>query len=233
MISGRVGKVSFANALGAFDDVVQESSELLPWAEAHDDAFLRVVLLCALGSVDIARGTTYADPLEIADAARGIGAPFHADPGRRSRLGPRDEELARSLLKEALVEPSAGAWLYEATEVAVRVGEEDLVRDAVEEGPTATPLQRAGKAFALGMLHEADGEFEQAGGEFESAADGLARLGVRPGQGTALMGLGRCLVQLGRAEEAVSYLEEARQLWVEMGAMAKIADVDRMLATTG
>ena len=83
------------------------------------------------------------------------------------------------------------------------------------------------------MLHEADGEFEQAGGEFESAADGLARLGVRPGQGTALMGQGRCLVQLGRAKEAVPYLEKAKELWVEMGADRQLAVVDHILATTG
>ena len=96
VITGRVGKVQLANVRGAFDEIVQESSELLPWAEVHDDAFLRAVLMCALGSVDVARGTTYADPLEIADAARGIAAPPMLAMAADLASARGDKQLARS-----------------------------------------------------------------------------------------------------------------------------------------
>ncbi len=231
VITGRVGKVQLANGLGRFDEIVRESSELLPWAEAHDDAFLRTVLMCSLASVDLDRGTTYADPLEIADAARGIAAPNLLTVAADLASSRGDEQLAKSLLKEALAEPSSGAWLYDATDVAVRVGEEELVRDAVEGGPATTPVQRAGRAFALAMLHEADGEFEQARGEFEAAAEGFDRLGVRPGEGRALMGLGRCLMRLDRTDEALVCLQHARKVWAEMGADRQLADLDRLLET--
>ena len=58
---------------------------------------------------------------------------------------------------------------------------------------------------------------------------GWDRFGVVPEQAFALLGQGRCLVQLGRSTEAAQVLQQAREIFARLRAAPALAETERLL----
>lgn len=69
----------------------------------------------------------------------------------------------------------------------------------------------------LGLTYAAMSSWRQAAERFDEAARLLRRHGLRRFEGEALLGSGRALRELGREAEAQARLQEALQIFKDMG----------------
>jgi hypothetical protein len=79
------------------------------------------------------------------------------------------------------------------------------------------------------LLDEVDGKHEAAASGFADAASRWHNFGVPCEEAQALLGQGRCLVALGRAEEAREPLSRASQVFERLGAKPALAEVEGLL----
>jgi hypothetical protein len=84
---------------------------------------------------------------------------------------------------------------------------------------------RAAVTAARGNVSEAAAMYADAAGRWE-------RFGVVTERAFALLGRGRCLVEVGRPEEATEPLRTARELFAAMGAQPSLAEADSLLERT-
>jgi class 3 adenylate cyclase/tetratricopeptide (TPR) repeat protein len=84
-------------------------------------------------------------------------------------------------------------------------------------------------AASRAALAEARGEMEEAAHLYTEAAEGWTSFGHRFELGQARFGRGRCLLALGRPQEAVEDLSQARDVFFELGAQPAVAEVDGWL----
>ena len=82
---------------------------------------------------------------------------------------------------------------------------------------------------ANASIAEAEGDLQAALGGYTDAARRWERFGVVPEQAFALLGRGRCLLELGRPNEASPVLLEARAIFDRLGAAPALAEVDGLL----
>jgi tetratricopeptide (TPR) repeat protein len=82
------------------------------------------------------------------------------------------------------------------------------------------------------VIAETEGRFEEAAAGHREAVERWATYGSLPEQGLALIGLGRCLLALGRAAEATEPFLAARELFAPLGAVRLVGEVDELLAQT-
>ena len=85
-------------------------------------------------------------------------------------------------------------------------------------------------AEARAASDEGSGKPEQALALYEDAAAGWADHGFALGRAESLFGAGRCLLSLGRENEASARLHEAREIFSGLGAAPAVARVDDALA---
>jgi hypothetical protein len=83
-------------------------------------------------------------------------------------------------------------------------------------------------ATARAVLAEAGVDLADASTLYKDAADRWARFGTVVEHGHALLGLGRCLARLGRAE-AGERLAEARAVFARLGAQWLVAETESWL----
>jgi hypothetical protein len=170
-----------------------------------------------------------ADPVAIWRAV----APRHrlgvdADPGAATPLVGRDVELR---LLEDLWERSvqeASVQLPDLTRVCVAVDKVEPARHLLERTTAAAARDHHCVVAAHAVLAEARADLQQASARYEDAADRWARFGAVVEHGHVLLGLGRCLVRLGRAE-AGQRLAEARAVFARLDARWLVAETDRWL----
>jgi len=79
---------------------------------------------------------------------------------------------------------------------------------------------------ARALLAEADGAHDEALALYIETAQGWEQFGFRLGRGEALFGSGRCLLALGRDDEAGAKLGEARAIFEGLGARLLLAQLD-------
>ena len=112
---------------------------------------------------------------------------------------------------------------------ALAIGDVDTARRTIEASNDPRPYMAASRRLASALLHEAEGNLETAAAEFEWAARELEPLATQH-HAHALLGQGRCLVALGRGEQAVAPLDGARDLARQMSATPWLAEADALLA---
>jgi tetratricopeptide (TPR) repeat protein len=118
----------------------------------------------------------------------------------------------------------------EAARVLASAGELGLLDELRSQDDF--PLRRTQLCLATSgaVLAEAEGRTEEAAADYAKSADGWIDYGHRPETAFAELGAGRCLLELGRREDAVEALRRAREIFVELGAVGPLADVDDLLA---
>jgi class 3 adenylate cyclase/tetratricopeptide (TPR) repeat protein len=125
-------------------------------------------------------------------------------------------------------------WLYEVLPELVRIctaaRDLDLAERIVRRPLPDLPAHRRALLHAAAQLAEARGEHEQAAAGFADAAARWHDFGVPYEEGHALLGVGRCLVALGRAPEAAAPLAAAHELFARLGAEPALADTEEWLA---
>jgi tetratricopeptide (TPR) repeat protein len=102
----------------------------------------------------------------------------------------------------------------------------ELASLLVEEGAALSPLRERVGLTCRALLEEAREEHEAAVAGFAAAAADWNDFGFPHEEAQALLGQGRCLVALGRAQEAAAPLAMARDIFARLGARPALADVD-------
>jgi tetratricopeptide (TPR) repeat protein len=125
-----------------------------------------------------------------------------------------------------------GGEVLDAVIAALAIGDRDLIASHVDASDDPRPYSGGTRRQARALVAEADGDLERAASEFEAAAAILDELSI-PQHTHALLGLGRCLVALGREDAAIAPLTEVRDVAARMGARPWIAEATTLLARIG
>jgi len=151
----------------------------------------------------------------------------------RAALGQDDQ--AATLLVEIEGRPGAratseyAAFLPAMVRTAVTLGNRKLAQRLVAGVEPRTPCAEHALAAANAALAEARGELEAAAEGYADAAERWQAFGVVPEQAFALLSQGRCLTQLGRASEASSVLQQAREIFQALQAAPALVETDQLL----
>ncbi|HEU0335435.1 MAG TPA: hypothetical protein VFR43_02715, partial [Gaiellaceae bacterium] len=145
--------------------------------------------------------------------------------------GRRDN--ARSLLEQVAADDTI-SWdvsqrLAAFVRGALAVGDVELGTRICERASPHWPMFQAGVAAGRAHLAEADGDPDLAAARYAEVAERWRGLGARLEEGYAVLGRGRCLAALGNPAAAAT-LQEARRLFVAMGAHARVEECDLLLA---
>ena len=81
---------------------------------------------------------------------------------------------------------------------------------------------------ANAALAEARGDLEAASDAYDDAADRWERFGAVPERAFALLGQGRCLIELARRSEALHVLRQAREIFSALGAAPAFAEAESL-----
>ena len=168
--------------------------------------------------------------LEIEDTlvnALGSAAPAIAARGELDRalelireLGPIDWSLAATY---------GTRLLGDVVRLAISLGDLELAESVGHTLPAVTRYERCARAAQVAMVAAARGRPEAADA-YASAVAGWRSLGVIPELALTLLGEGRTLVALGRAEAARPILTEAHAILTSLRAAPSVAEVDALLA---
>jgi len=231
--------------LGEWDRVLRTSAEMLLWDREHGPTRVSITALTYRGWVHLRRGgldEAAATCEEVLPLARGIGyAEYLAPPlvlAAEVALARDERETSLEHVRDFLQATEASEeyrtmFLPVVARVLVSLGElQQAVRlvDAAEE--TATSRQRLGMLSCRAIVAEATGDITRAAELYAQAAVGWGeyRFGLECAR--VSLGAGRCLLRLGREDEAVQLLTEARRLLQPLGARPLLEEVEAVLGTT-
>jgi class 3 adenylate cyclase/tetratricopeptide (TPR) repeat protein len=185
-----------------------------PWAPAQaEERFL-------------ARGREMDDP-QITVPALGIAVVIEHVAGRSASARPLLEELLGAQRNLAL---DLTWYLPEAVRACVAGGHLDLAERFLAGLEPRFTRNRHAIAAASAELAEGRGALDEAAHGHREAAERWAAFGIVHQRGWSLLGLGRCLVGLGRAAEATVALRDARDVFAPLGARPLLEEIDDLLA---
>jgi class 3 adenylate cyclase/tetratricopeptide (TPR) repeat protein len=153
-----------------------------------------------------------------------------AEMGQTSAALAMLEEVAER--EDLTADPSFPMALPVLARTAVTVGALDLGEQLVAGVRARTPLDQHSVVAARAAFVEARGDSAAAADLYLDAADRWAGFGIPVEEAYALLGAGRCLVALGRTEQAAVPLERARSLWSSLKAAPLLAETDTLLERT-
>jgi class 3 adenylate cyclase/tetratricopeptide (TPR) repeat protein len=226
--------------LGRWDELVHIADELVSWERVHGRSYFGVMalsykahVLVRQGAVDEAASLTE----EVMPRARSIGDPQVLAPalavaalieearGRSPGALRLVEELA-----ETTRDPFRANHATDAVRICSAAGRLSLARQLLDGFPVAMSRHRYALVAAEAILSEAEGQVEQAAQGYAKAADGWSDYGFVLERALALLGLGRCLVALGREGNAANALRLAREVFAGLGARPLLLETDNLLA---
>ncbi|MBA3716730.1 MAG: AAA family ATPase [Actinobacteria bacterium] len=227
--------------LGRWDELLDIADDLISWDETHGQTYWGPWGLSYKAHVLVRRGqharAAELEP-ELLARAREIGDPQVLAPALvtaaliRQAHGELDAALElATALEEAT--PSAQfrtTYLSEAVRVCVAAGASEQAASLVAGTEMSTPRSRHAVLTARAVIAEAAGRFDEALQLYGDATRGWAEFGCVLEQGQTLLGRARCLVALGRRDEAREPLTEARSIFARLGATPLADEVDRLLA---
>ncbi len=237
----RTDVASLQYEVGEWEEAIGAAEEILEWSEATGGAQVGVGAAMAKAQVLAARGAVReaADmtgrflPVvrQIADPQLLVPALLIAASVERAR---GNLHVGADLVRE-FIALTADLPMYRLFDVpgAVRTlldaGHREAAERMVEGQDPQTLRERCSFLTAQAILAETRGDAE-AGLELYDEADGLwARQGYVLRGGETLLGAGRCLLALGRPEEATARLRGAREVFADLGAGPLAAEADALL----
>ena len=150
----------------------------------------------------------------------------------RARLMNGDESEALALIDELFDRTEGKSPLYRAIEVTDMVrlltSHADLERARAWCAGSAAPSRRCeiGLQHAEVILAEAEGDIESAVTGYLEVADSWSGYGHALEHSLARYGAGRCLLALGRTDEAGPQISSARDMLVGLGATPFVEEID-------
>jgi class 3 adenylate cyclase/tetratricopeptide (TPR) repeat protein len=215
---------------GRWDDLLERTDTMIPWAEKHGDSIVGSIGLSYRARVLTHRGQGDADddPLEGAvTIARQIGdlqvqAPVYvAAAVVEQARGNGDAALDHVRLFDEVTEggPTEYRELQSPEIVRVCLANHDVELAERIVGAREVFVARTKNAVLTGraLLAEARGDADDALALFQQAAAAWDTYGGPFERAHALAGAGRCLSALGRDEEATGTNAEARALFTALG----------------
>jgi tetratricopeptide (TPR) repeat protein len=228
--------------LGAWDDVLEIGARVLANYPEREGSQIAVLAEIYRRDVMVHRGLPDAgDVVETAllPRAREIGDGQVVVPVFRvaalGRLARGNVADALALVEEAdeILRNFVGfrSWFLDwAARVCRAAGAPDLLRSLIGQGIDHMTRDANSLTSAATVLAEIEGDDEAAFEGYRGAADRWEAFPSVLEQGLALAGAGRCLLSLGRPNEAVARLREARDQFASLAASPLVADVDALLA---
>ncbi len=228
---------------GELAETLAEAATLGAHAEAAGDEFdlveIRGVQAIALTYRGHApEAASFLDPL--AEAARrpgradfilgGLGAVAIV----RAALGEID--AAAALLGEIESTPDLGGpselavYLPAIVRAALQIGHLALAQQLAGHLTPRYPYAEHAQVAVNAALAEARGETETAADAYADAASRWKSFGVVPEQGFALLGQGRCQLELSRPGESSEVLQQAREIFTRCGMRPALEETDALLA---
>ena len=137
------------------------------------------------------------------------------------------EEIERITADTA---PLIGSLAAELVRVACQAGDLALAHRLVESNPAMPGRPECIVVSGRAVIAEAESRLDEAANGFLDAAARWEAYGSVMEQGHALIGAGRCLIELGRLSEAADHLGAARELFDGPGATVLIAEIGDLLA---
>jgi tetratricopeptide (TPR) repeat protein len=229
--------------LGRWDEVVSRATEVVEWAESGGLSYGAAIAANQHALVLLQRGEleAAAELLEkFVPVAREIGDAQVLVPALAASaqlaVARGDVAAAVGFAREVETRTRTGASMYRPLHlpglvaIALAGGADDVASAFLETeyGPAA----RVAHSFvaARAVAAEAAGTFEDALRLYEDAAAGWNDYGFVLGRAEALHGAGRCLVALGRPQQAVTPLREAHAAFARLDARPGTERVDDTLA---
>jgi class 3 adenylate cyclase/tetratricopeptide (TPR) repeat protein len=225
--------------LGRWDELLATAGHLVAWDQEYGGSQVGVIAHIFEANVLVRRGRAAVDA-PFLERARSIGDPQVLSPalitaglireqtGDRAAVVPLLDEFhdatRRAPLYRAWMLPDAVrlAVAAEATPVA------EMLLPGCEAAPGARP--RCALLTARAVLAENSGHPDEAVALYQEAVVGWARYGNVLERGLALLGAGRCRLALGPAGEASTSLNEAQEVFRQLGATPLVARTDAAVA---
>jgi ATP/maltotriose-dependent transcriptional regulator MalT len=229
--------------LGRWDELVQSAERIREFSGTHGQGQPDCIASTYLALVQVRRGATAEASAVMDDAlphAREIEDP--------QVLGPA--LVVCALIDEARGDlPSARSrieeWdavthdrpyfrsqnLADAVRIACAAGDVRLAERLLGGVVTAAARDRLSDLSARAAIAEANGDAAAALSAFGAAADGWKDFGCALEHGLALLGGARCQLALDRGDESAARLEQAREIFTQLGARPLLGDTDELLGT--
>jgi class 3 adenylate cyclase/tetratricopeptide (TPR) repeat protein len=125
--------------------------------------------------------------------------------------------------------PNYAAFLPGMVRTALTLGDRELAERLVDGVEPRYPYAELALVAANATLAEARGDLHDASEAYADAADRWDRFGVVPERAFALLGQGRCLLELGLPSEAAPALRQAREIFGALGAAPARAETNALL----
>jgi class 3 adenylate cyclase/tetratricopeptide (TPR) repeat protein len=143
-------------------------------------------------------------------------------------------EAAVVLLEEGIDRSRAGVWVFAMTTVfrlAAAAGRSDLAARVIDLNEQEQPSPLAQNALLAGraVLAEARGDLDEAIALYSEAERRWNEISYVLEHAQALLGHGRCLLALGRAQESAAVLRQAREAFAQLRAKPWLEEVDALL----
>ena len=224
--------------LGELDQALALLPDALRGAEAMENEAYVLLLRATETWIRTLRGEAVArlDWLETAaraDEATADHRPARGAAAMRTQLG--EYEAAVSLLEELDASPRVqknddyAGYLPTLVRTALQLGQPALAARLASGWELRTPRGEHALVAVNAALAESRGELEAAATTYADAAERWAGLGMVVEQAFALLGRGRCLLELSQPAQAVEPLRRARETFVEIEARPALADTDVLL----
>ena len=232
--------------LGRWEEAVALADEAIAWDLAHGGDYLAIgcrryvtVILAWQGDLIAARelsARVLPRAREIDDLQQLVPALVNAAlveqaSGDRTAALSLVEEAARTAAERAGGRRFLGQYLADMVRIAAGPAPA-LARDLVDDAEATATRYRLTAATARAVLTEATGEPEPAAAGYAEAAAGWSAYGQVLEHALALLGQGRCLVQLGR-RDAEPVLRVAHQHLTTLGARPPAAEASALLQRPG
>ncbi|MEX2422142.1 MAG: hypothetical protein WD670_10030, partial [Actinomycetota bacterium] len=225
--------------IGEWDELLHVADEVLDWDKDRTQISRiaepwKARVLLYRGDLASAEGI-----LSLLDRARAAGDPQVVIPALVTaamvELERGNAETAVALIRERveLVGKQEGSFALSHTEAArvlAAAGELDLLEELRRQDDFPLRRTRLSQTTSGALLAEAHGRVEEALASYDDAAEGWAAFGHLLETAFAEMGSGRCLLALGRPDEAGGRLREAREIFNGLGAIPLIEQIDDLLA---
>jgi hypothetical protein len=238
----RCGQVSGLFALGRWSEASAATEEVLEWDRGRGASLLSILAVQDKTRMLLYQGQTEETaPLieEMLPRAREVGIPHIVVP---SIALAAEVELARGRQAAAVqliheigsMTEKDPMWRVRVLAVSVRVltrcGALEYADEFVEGHSPRTTADKASLLTARSLIEEARGSLESGVALYQEAVDAWTKLGNLVERAQAVLGEGRCLVQLGRNQEATERLTDARNSFASFGAGPLTAEADEWLA---
>ena len=227
--------------MGRWDDVLIVADHLTKWSRTTGEGYFTIVaavyrahVLLYRGEVDqavalaggfmpAARGI--ADPQVVVEALA-VAAFIERERGQLTTAIQLIEELER--LTQARPTWFRAKELPELIRTCVAADAFPLAERLLQGLPVQATRHKLSFSTAEAVMREARGDHEGALDAYVRSSDAWRSFGHVLEEGRALLGAGRCLARLGRAD-AAERLTEARLIFESLGATSLVADAESWL----